>query len=254
MPKVRINRALASAGIASRRRAEELIRAGRVQVNGKAVTDLATQVDPGRDQLSVDGKQVKLAPLTYYLYYKPRGMISTMSDERGRACVGDVCAPLVGHPRLCGRLDRESEGLILLTSDGDAAHRLAHPRYGLQREYQATLAPVLADKDAQRLVEGVRLEDGPGRFLGITLLGVEAGRCRLEIVIGEGRNRFIRRMCAALGYEVLRLKRVRLGPLALGKLKPGDVRQLGMAEAANLRKVLKLDMAQAPPSRRRRGE
>ena len=254
MAKLRINRALASAGIASRRGAEELVRAGRVQLNGAAVTDLATQVDPDRDRLSVDGKRIKLQPLTYYLFYKPRGMISTMSDERGRPCVGDICTGLVGKPRLSGRLDRESEGLMLLTGDGDVAQRLAHPRYGVQREYQATISPVLADADAQRLVAGVRLEDGPGRFMGITLLEAEATRCRLQIVVGEGRNRFIRRMCAAVGYEVLRLKRVRLGTLQLGKLKPGESRQLSVAEVSSLRQALKLDAAQAPPRRRQRGK
>lgn len=251
MTKVRINRALAGAGVASRRGAEALLRAGRVKLNGAVVTDLATQVDPAKDKLEVDGKRVKQTPLVYYLFYKPRGMISTMSDERGRECVGTVCAKLTGSPRLAGRLDRESEGLMLLTSDGEAANRLVHPRYGLPRDYQATVSPQLADTDAERLVAGLRLEDGPGRFVGITLMAEEPGRSRLQVVITEGRNRFIRRMFGTLGYEVLRLKRLRLGPLQLGRLKPGEWRQLGSVEVASLRQALKLDEGQAPPQRKR---
>jgi 23S rRNA pseudouridine2605 synthase len=254
MPKQRINRALASAGVASRRGAEELIRAGRVKLNGEVVSALATSVDLERDKLEVDGRRVKPLPLVYYLFYKPRGMVSTMSDERGRACVGEVCAKLTGGPRLAGRLDRESEGLMLLTSDGEVAQRLIHPRHGLQREYQVTVAPVLSDPHAQQLVAGLRLEDGPGRFVGMTLLEVEAGRCRLLVVINEGRNRFIRRMFGELGYEVLRLKRAKLGPLQLGRLKPSETRQLSTAEAAGLRQVLQLGGGQAPPRRKRRGE
>jgi 23S rRNA pseudouridine2605 synthase len=251
MAKVRINRALATAGLASRRGAEALVLAGRVKLNGQVVSDLATVVDLASDKLEVDGKRLKPQPLTYYLYYKPRGVISTMQDEAGRACVGGVCAGLPGNPRLAGRLDRESEGLMLLTSDGEAAQRLAHPRYGVTREYQVTVSPVLSDPDAQRLVAGLMLEDGPGRFQGMTLTAVESGRCRLLVVINVGRNRFIRRMFAMLGYEVLRLKRLRLGPLLLGKLNPGDTRQLGAAEAAGLRQLLQLDGKQAPPRRRK---
>jgi pseudouridine synthase len=240
MTTIRINRALALAGVASRRGAEELVAAGRVSLNGAVVTSLGVQVDPQRDELLLDGRRLKLQPQVYFLFHKPRGMLSTMQDEQGRECVGAVARELPGSPKPVGRLDRASEGLMLLTNDGDVALRLAHPRYGVQKEYQVTLAPRLTDADARRMVDGVALEDGLARFVGIELLAQETDRSRLQVVVQEGRNRLIRRVCEALGYRVLRLKRVRLGLLVLGRLQPGATRQMGAAEADNLRRSLGL--------------
>ena len=242
MPKVRINKALAAAGAGSRRGVEELVRAGRIRVNGQTVTDLACQVDPARDQIELDGRRLKVeAQSYYYIYYKPRGEVCSLEDERGRPCTGTVCQGLKGRPRPVGRLDRESEGLLLLTNDGEVANRLTHPRYGVHKQYRVTVSPVLADPDAQRMVNGVQLEDGPARFVGINLVEDAGDRSRIEVTLDEGRNRLIRRVCEHLGYTVRRLKRQRQGTLTLGRLKPGEHRQLSAAEVADLRRHLKLE-------------
>lgn len=240
VPRIRINKALAAAGLASRRGAEKLITAGKVRVNGVVVTDLATQVDPEKDVLRVEGKRIKAKEPAYYLYHKPRGVISSQRDERGRPCVGDVCRRLAGAPKGVGRLDRASEGLMLLTNDGQAAFRLTHPSYGAAKEYRVTIAPRLKGSDAARLVSGVELDDGLARFEGIALAGEDAGRSRLSITLHEGRSHIIRRAFDALGYEVKRLKRVGMGPLSLGKLGLGATRRLSAKECAALRRALGL--------------
>lgn len=234
---MRINRALAAAGVASRRGAEALILAGRVQLNGRVVTDLATRVDPQRDVLALDGHRLKIdAAFHYFAYYKPRGVVCTLEDERGRECVGDVCRALSGHPVPVGRLDRASEGLLLLTDDGQLANRIAHPRYRVKKKYLATVKPALADRDAQRLGAGVDLEDGPARFLQLKTLEHALDRSRLEVVVDEGRNRLVRRCFEALGYAVRRLKRLSIGGLVLGGLKPGQVRELAAGELKALKR------------------
>lgn len=241
---MRINRALALAGVASRRGAEELVGAGRVKLNGKLVTSLGTQVNTERDELLLDGKRLHFAAPVYYLFHKPRGVLSTMRDEQSRPCVGDIAVTLPGKPVPVGRLDRASEGLMLLTNDGQVALRLAHPRYEVQKEYQLTISPRLRDADARQMVHGVALTDGPARFTGIALEAEEPGRSRLSVTVQEGRNRLIRRVCEVLGYKVLRLKRLRLGILLLGKLPQGATRQLGAAEAQHLRGSLGIGKAQ----------
>ncbi|MBN2083476.1 rRNA pseudouridine synthase [bacterium] len=241
MSDMRINRALAAAGVASRRTAEEYIRAGRVRLNGAVVSDLATRVDPRRDELMLDGRVVKISlDYVYFIYNKPRGQVSTMTDERGRPCVGDVCRDLPGQPRLVGRLDRASEGLMLLTTDGELANRLTHPRYGVKKAYQVAVQPVLTTAAAGRLVQGVELEDGPAALESITLLEASRQGSLVEVVISEGRNRLIRRCFAAIHYEVRKLKRVRLGTLQLGRLKTGQTRPLNGREVADLKQLVKL--------------
>ena len=253
MPRIRINRALAAAGVASRRKVESLVRAGRIKLNGITVDNLAAQVDLEQDRLTLDGKRLNLATNVYYLYYKPRGIISTQHDERGRPCVGDICGTLKGTPHPVGRLDRPSEGLMLLTNDGEVANRLMHPRYGNTKEYRVTVEPCLSPKDANQMTAGVELSDGRARFDEVLLsegkgrrkqMQVPAqepgNRSALRITVSEGRNRLIRRVCGALGYKVKRLKRTRLGPLKLSRLAVGDVRELTDREAANLRKALGL--------------
>lgn len=238
---MRINRALAAAGVASRRGAEELIRAGRVRLNGQLVTALAVQVDPAKDKLSLDGKPIALAAVVYFLFHKPRGMIATAKDERGRPCVGDICRGLPGNPRPVGRLDRASEGLMLLTNDGDAALRLTHPRYGIVKEYHVTLEPRLVQRDVKRVMQGVELEDGPAKVLGLVLRGEDEQRSRVGVTVAEGRYHLVRRIFESLGYQVKRLVRVRMGCLSLGKLTLNETRQLTVAEIRELRKALKLD-------------
>lgn len=239
--KIRINRALAQAGVASRRKAELLVLEGRVTVNGAVVTQLSTLVDPERDAIAVDGRRVKQAPPAYYLYYKPRGEISTVSDDRGRRCVGDVCRALPGNPRPVGRLDRRSEGLMLLTNDGEVSQHLAHPRHKESKEYLVTIKPALLEADAKRMATGVELEDGPARFVKIELTGEDKGVSRLRVVVDEGRNRLVRRIFEHCAYSVALLKRTAMGPLRIGRLKPGEHRQLSMSEAAELRRQLGLD-------------
>jgi len=240
MPSHRINRALALAGVASRRKAEQYIRDGRVAVNGRVVKDLATVIDTSADSLAVDGKPLILdREHRYYLYYKPRGVVSTMSDVSGRACVGDAIGDLAGAPRPVGRLDRRSEGLLLLTNDGELANQLAHPRYGVHKEYHVTVSPLLKERDAEQMTSGVPLADGEARFVGMRLLGQTRDRTRLAVVVDEGRNKLVRRVFGYFGHDVLRLKRVRLGSLPLGPLKPGEIRRLSASEVAQLRQSLK---------------
>lgn len=235
---MRINRALAAAGVASRRGAEALILAGRVRLNGQLVTSLAVRVDPAHDVLSLDGRPLELTgEFHYYAYYKPRGVVSTMEDERGRDCVGEVCRALAGQPVPVGRLDRASEGLLLLTNDGELANRITHPRYRIRKKYLVTVKPALTDRDAQQLVTGLTLEDGPARFLELALVEAARDRSRLEVVVDEGRNRLVRRCFAALDYTVRRLKRLGIGGLVLGNLQPGQSRTLSAGELKDLRRL-----------------
>jgi 23S rRNA pseudouridine2605 synthase len=252
MPQVRINRAIAMSGAASRRGAEELILAGRVRLNGKVVNDLATTLDPARDRLELDGNPLRLSAPCYYVYYKPRGQVCTMDDERGRDCTGAICAGLPGKPRPVGRLDRQSEGLLLLTNDGTLANKLMHPRYGVVKEYQVTVEPRLTDRHARLLTEGVDIaplpgeREAPGRFSGMELAGLDPprkgdpGRTRVVVHVTEGRYRFIRRMFETLGYSVLLLRRIRLGPLRIGALTPGAHRSVSGDELMQLRNLLGL--------------
>ncbi len=238
---MRINRALAQAGVASRRGAEQLVVAGRVRVNGTVVTDLATTIDPARDKLMLDGKSIKLQALTYFAYYKPRGIVTSMEDERKRPCVGELCRSLPGKPRPVGRLDRASEGLLILSSDGELANRLTHPRYGVRKEYQVTISPRINDPNARHMIEGVELEDGVARFEGIELQESAHDRSRLLVVVSEGRYRLIRRVCEKLGFKVLRLKRIRIGPVALGRIQVGETRPLSGDEIMQLKKQVGMD-------------
>jgi 23S rRNA pseudouridine2605 synthase len=229
----RLQKALARAGIASRRKAEELIRAGRVQVNGVTVSEMGQPVS-AQDHILVDGKPLQAPPaLVYVLLHKPRGVLSTAQDERGRQTVLD----LVPHrERLypVGRLDQESEGLILLTNDGELTQRLTHPRYEHEKEYRVLVRGAPTPATLRRLREGLLLEDGLIRADEATLLPGREGSW-LRIVLHEGRKHLVRRMCEAVGHPVLRLIRVRLGPLELGALAPGKYRPLTTDEIEKLR-------------------
>ncbi|MGH2459583.1 MAG: pseudouridine synthase [Chloroflexota bacterium] len=225
----RLQKALAAAGVASRRHAEELIQAGRVEVNGAVVTRLGTRVGP-RDRVAVDGKLVSRVPLfTYIVLNKPVGIVSTARDERGRRTVVDlVKAPVRVYP--VGRLDATSEGLILLTNHGDLTFRLLHPRHEVPREYHVWVSPPPTAEQLERLRGGVEIEGwrtGPAEV-------TRGPGGALRIVIHEGHKRQIRLMCQAVGLNVERLVRVRLGPLELGRLKPGEWRELRPAEVKAL--------------------
>ena len=227
---MRLNAFLARAGVASRRRADELIKAGRVHVNG-APGELNTVVG-ARDVVELDGRRVARQPLAYVLLHKPSGVVTTARDPEGRPTVLD----LVDHDvRVVpvGRLDAATTGALLLTNDGPLAHRLAHPRYGVEKVYVADVDGVPSDETVERLAAGVELEDGPTAPARIRRLAPS----RLELVLHEGRNRQVRRMCEAMGHPVRRLHRARYGGVDVGDLRPGASRELTRAEIDALREL-----------------
>jgi 23S rRNA pseudouridine2605 synthase len=229
MPEtMRIQRALARAGIASRRKAEELVAAGRVRING-AVAETGQSVDPSRDSITVDGKTVAApATLTWIVLNKPTGVLTTRSDPAGRRTVFDLVHDAPGLTYV-GRLDYMTEGVLLLTTDGDAAHLLTHPSSEIERTYVATVRGDGADA-ARAAMKGVELEDGLVMPKDISARRVGRGMWELDVTIAEGKTREIRRLCEALGLEVLRLVRTKFGPVKLGSLESGRTRPLTARE------------------------
>ena len=225
----RLQKVLARTGFGSRRRCEELIEEGRVTVND-ATAVLGQRVDVEHDHVAVDGIPVGVRQgLVYYLLNKPRGVVTTASDPQGRPTVIDL-VPLEPRVFSVGRLDADTEGLLLLTNDGDLTHRLTHPSFGVEKEYLAEVEGTPSAGALRRLREGVQLEDGLTAPAQASLVPPNA----LRLVIHEGRNRQVRRMCAAVGHPVVRLVRTRLGPLADRQLKPGEWRPLTLAEVRAL--------------------
>ena len=246
MPAERLQKLLAQRGVASRRRAEELVAAGRVMVNGTTAT-LGMRADPDRDRITLDGRPVlKPASLVYLAVHKPRGLVSSTRDERGRrsvlSLIGGELDLDAAHLWPAGRLDADSEGLMLLTNDGGWANHVLHPRYGLEREYAALVHPTPSPAALRQLHSGVELDDGPARVLGVRVAAPPPQVDRepneqgtwVRVRIGEGRKREVRRLFAALGHHVQRLVRVRLGPLAIDGLAAGRWRALVSAEVAAL--------------------
>lgn len=242
MVEERLQKVLAHAGVASRRRAEEMIVEGRVQVNGEVVRQLGTKVNPRRDVIQVDGRPLgKPERPMYILVYKPRGVLSAARDGRGRTTVVDL-VPARSRLYPVGRLDLDSEGLMLLTNDGALALRLAHPRYEHEKEYRVLVAGVPDEAALTRLRRGVGLEGGWTRPAQVHVERSD-GNTWLRMVLREGRKRQIRRMLEKVGYEVLRLIRVRMGPLRLGDLPPGGYRPLTREELAAIRRIRREDVA-----------
>ena len=230
---IRLNRFLARAGVASRRHADELIAAGRVSIGGKAVRELGTLVEPG-SEVRVDGTPVApAAQLTYLLMNKPLSVVTTMRDPQGRRTVADLVA---GQPRVfpVGRLDYNTAGALLLTDDGELAHRLLHPRFGVDKTYRAEIAGRLSADEVRRLMAGISLEDGRAAGAKIRVLAVKRDRSAVDVTIHEGRNRQVRRMFETIGHPVLALTRIRFGPLRLGSLPEGHVRALTEKEVEAL--------------------
>jgi 23S rRNA pseudouridine2605 synthase len=225
MPVERLQRSLARAGFGSRRACEELIAAGRVQINGRMAT-LGDRLDPAVDQVRVDGSKVNVNPeLRTFALHKPRGVTTTMRDPHAERDLSGFL-PKGVHVFPVGRLDRDTEGLLLLTNDGSLAHRLTHPRYAIEKEYLAEVDRPPSHRQLTRLRRGVELDDGPARAIDARSAGGAAGRGGVRLVMVEGRKREVRRMLDAVELPVRRLVRVRVGPIRLGKLRPGDVREL----------------------------
>ena len=238
---VRLNKLLSQYGVASRRAADGLITQGRVEVNGHVVTELGSKADPGRDTIKVDGRRLKTAPVKRYLLMnKPVGVMSTRSDPQRRTTVIDLLARrgVTGYYFPVGRLDYDSEGLIILTNDGDFASRVTHPKYELNRTYEAVVEGVPDEHDLNRLRKGLLIDDHRTQPAEIRLRRVIKGRkgdqSILEIVLKEGRNRQVRRMCDAIAHPVARLKRVRIGDVTDATLRPGQFRELTEAEIRRL--------------------
>jgi 23S rRNA pseudouridine2605 synthase len=230
---VRLNAFLARAGVASRRRADELIRAGRVTVNGE--TGQLNTVVGRRDVVEVDGERVERQPLAYVLLNKPSGVVTTASDPQGRRTVVDLVPP---EPRVVpvGRLDVDTTGALLLTNDGDLAHRLAHPRYGVPKVYEAEVHGSPSPEALARLRDGIELDDGRTAPAGVRRLGPS----RVELTLHEGRKHQVKRMCEAVGHPVRRLHRVRYAELDVDGLEPGQWRELTPGEVAALKAAVGL--------------
>jgi 23S rRNA pseudouridine2605 synthase len=239
----RLQRILARAGLGSRRGVEELITEGRVLVNGR-VAELGNRADPTRDRITVDGVPVATDPeLRYYALNKPAGVTSTLRDPHARSTLAGLMPR--GGPRLVpvGRLDRDSEGLLLLTNDGELANRIQHPSHGIEKEYLVEVEGRMPPRAARQLVDGVELDDGPARALAARVVEQAPGRTAVGVVMGEGRKREVRRMFDSLGFKVVRLVRVRVGPIRLGQLAPGKVRPLTVEEVRDLYRATGLDRA-----------
>ncbi len=227
---MRLNQAIAATGFCARRKADELIAAGRVRVNGEPVTDFARQIDPESDCLSIDGKELRFSNHIYVALNKPPGIVTTMADESGRQCVIDLLPEKLRSLKPVGRLDMYSEGLLLLTNDGKLAQKLTHPSMHLPKTYLVKVRGCIKDDDLQRMKRGVMLEDGMTLQAKVKLLVRNNSYSEFRISITEGRNRQLRRMCAHLGYLVIRLRRLGIGRLQLGLLPTGKWRYLTDAE------------------------
>ncbi|HYG66657.1 MAG TPA: pseudouridine synthase [Anaeromyxobacteraceae bacterium] len=241
MTAERLQKFLAGAGVASRRKAEELITSGRVKVNNAVVTELGTKVDPERDLVTVDGKTVSTPEgRTYVLLYKPPGCVTTVSDPQGRPTALDYLRGVKGRVFPVGRLDFDAEGAVLFTDDGELANRLAHPRYGHRRVY---LVKVKGDPDPEQLERmrtGVRLEDGPAKALEVAVHEHAEKNVWLRLEVGEGRYHLVKRLCESVGLSVLRLFRPEFGGVSVEGLRPGQHRSLAAAEVKAMRQLVGL--------------
>jgi 23S rRNA pseudouridine2605 synthase len=242
---VRLQKVLAAAGIASRRACEVLISEGRVVVNSEVVTEQGRRVDPERDVIRVDGARIPPPRRHRYLALnKPRGVVATMDDPEGRRTIADLLAGLsdrrttrsLANERVfhVGRLDTDSEGLLILTNDGDFAHRLAHPSYEVPKTYVVEVAGVVSEQTLRRLRRGITLDDGPVRPTSVKIISSAGEKTLLKITLQEGRNRIVRRTMEAVGHPVRRLTRIGIGPVRLGNLKIGEYRELTREELGGL--------------------
>ena len=224
---IRLQKFLAISGVASRRRCEELMLEGAVEVDGEVITRLGTKIDPARAVIRVEGR--RLPPISEHVYLvlnKPRGVVSTMSDPHGRRSLGDVVADRPERLFHVGRLDTDTSGLILLTNDGDFAQRLAHPSFEIDKTYVAEVEGVVSRATIKRLQDTVILEDGPVPVSAVRVISEHGKRSIVELVIHEGRNRIVRRLLAEVGHPVVNLTRTRIGPIGIGNLRVGALREV----------------------------
>jgi 23S rRNA pseudouridine2605 synthase len=236
---VRLQKVLAAAGVGSRRACEILISEGRVEVDGAIVTQLGVRVDPLTAVVRVDGVRVDIRDEYVYLALnKPRGVLSAMSDSRGRRNVGDLVGDRPYRLFHVGRLDADSEGLLLLTNDGELAHRLMHPSFEIVKVYLATVQGRVGRDVGRRLRSGIELEDGPAQVDRVRIVDSTTDRTLVEVALHEGRNRIVRRLLAAVGHPVLRLVRTAIGPVRLGSQRPGQIRELARTEVGELRDLV----------------
>ena len=242
---VRLQKVLAAAGIGSRRACEVLISEGRVEVNSEVVTEQGRRVDPEHDVIRVDGARIPPPRRHRYLVVnKPRGVVATMDDPEGRRTIADLLAEpadrrtarALKNERLfhVGRLDTDSEGLLVLTNDGEFAHRLAHPSYQVPKTYVVEVTGVLSEQTVRRLRRGITLDDGPVRPSSVKIISSAGDKTLLKITLQEGRNRIVRRIMEAVGHPVRRLTRIGIGPVRLGNLKVGEYRELTREELGGL--------------------
>jgi 23S rRNA pseudouridine2605 synthase len=238
---VRLQKVLASAGVASRRKAEELIREGRVKVDGIVVREMGTRIDPANAVVHVDGNRITTrSDLVYLALNKERGVLSTMSDDLGRPHIGQMLEDRSERLFHVGRLDMESEGLLLLTNDGDLAHRLTHPSFGVAKTYVAEVPGPIPKDLGRRLRAGIELEDGPAKVDSFDVMDLHHNRAVVEVVIHEGRKHIVRRLLEAVDRPVSRLVRTQIGPVQLGHQRPGTLRKLNPVEVSQLYKAVGL--------------
>jgi 23S rRNA pseudouridine2605 synthase len=238
---IRLQKVLATAGVGSRRHCEELIAKRRVKVNGVLVREQGMRVDPETDVLEVDGvRVVTQAGLVYLACNKPRGMISSMSDDKGRASLGDIVAERTERLFHVGRLDADSEGLILMSNDGELAHRLMHPSFEVDKTYLVEVPGPVGRDVLRRLRKGVELEDGPAKADDVRVLEAAGNRVLLEMTLHEGRKHIVRRMLDEVGHPVRQLVRTRIGPVHIGTLRAGRVRHLTRFEVGALYRLVGL--------------
>ena len=249
--EIRLQKVMADLGIASRRKSEEIIQEGRVTVNGD-VADVGLKVDPDLDHIKLDGKLItrRPGPKVYYAFHKPRGVVSTLEDPQERPCVGDYLTRIKARVYPIGRLDFDSEGLLLLTNDGEFTHSVLHPSKKIPKVYQVKIKGVLSDQDIEALEKGMYLEDGKTAPAKVKKLRKAKENSWVEMVIHEGKKRQIRRMLHRVGHDVLRLVRVKVAGIELSGIAPGEMRPLTMKELERIR--TKVAGGPAPDQKKRR--
>jgi 23S rRNA pseudouridine2605 synthase len=234
---IRLNKFMADAGVGSRRYCDQLILRGRVTVNGQKISELGTKVDP-EHKVVVDGKVLKAQKHVYWVVNKPKGYLCTNYDPGGRPTVLELIPHVEERVYTVGRLDDDSEGLLLLTNDGDLAMKLTHPSFGIQKTYIVLVAGITTEEELQRMTTGVRLSEGTAKAQRVERIATQGNASLLKIVLAEGKNREIRRMLAKLGHKVMQLRREAIGPIKIDRLKRGKCRKLSQMELTTLKRLV----------------